>query len=111
MQPISISRPLISFKWKFNLRIFWILGSLSILGLLVFYIYQVNSYTREVFLIDAYRTNVKELSEKNEILEINLAQLSSLKNIEDFLTLHSFQKVSKTKYIRILESSVAAKSR
>jgi hypothetical protein len=108
---ISISHPLINFKWRFSLRIFWILGFISILGLLVFYIYQVNSLTREVFLIEAYKKKREELSENNEILEISLAKSSSLENIEDYLKTHNFEKASKPKYIRILESSVATKAR
>jgi len=109
--PISISRPLINFKLRFSLRIFWILRFAAIFGLLVLYIYQVNSFTREVFLIEAYQKKIKELSENNEALEINLAKAGSLKNIEDYLKMHNFTKAEaeKIKYIRILESSVAKK--
>lgn len=103
--PISISCPLIKIKWKLNLRIFWILSFVSILGLLVLYIFQVNSLAREVFLIEAYQKRLKELSENNEILAINLAKSSSLEYIENFLQNENFQKV-KVKYIQILESSI-----
>lgn len=101
---IYITRSL-NFKWK----ILGILGSISIFALLVLYIFQVNSLAQEVFLIEDYQKNLAQIIENNEKLEINFAKFSSLENIENYLQNQNFEKATKIKYIRILESSVVKK--
>jgi len=105
---ISIIRPFNS-KRKFSFKTFWILSSILILALSLFCIFQANSLAREVFLIKSYEEKLNQLSENNEILEINFAQSNSLENIGNYLQNKNFEKVSQVKYIRILESSVVKK--
>jgi len=105
---ISLIRPF-NLRRKFSFKIFWILSSIAILALSTFYILQVNSLAREKFLIESYEEKLNQLSENNEILEINFAQSSSLENIGNYLQNKNFEKVSQVKYIRILESSVVKK--
>ena len=104
----SLIRPL-NLKWKFGLKIFWIITSTLFLGLSVFYIFQVNCLAQEVFLIKNYEGKLSQLSENNETLEIQWAQSSSLENVENYLQNQNFEKATKIKYIRILESSIAKK--
>ena len=110
-RPASISFPLINFKLTINLKIFWILGFLSIVGLLIVYIYQANNFAQETFLINNYQRKIKELKANNETLEIIFAQSSSLNNLESYLKTHNLQKANRSKYIRILDTSVVTKQK
>lgn len=81
---------------------------ISILALLVFYIFQVNALTNETYLIQSCEEKLGQLSGENETLEVNFSKANSLTNIENYLQSQNFEKVSQIKYIYILESSVAA---
>jgi hypothetical protein len=82
---------------------------ISILVLLVFYIFQVNTLANETYLIQSCEEKLSQLSGESETLEVNFSKVSSLSNIENYLQNQNFEKVSQVKYIYILESSVAAK--
>jgi len=107
----TIAQPLIFLPRfpKINLRFFWILSLISIIGLLAFYIFQVNTMTKEIYFLEDYKKNLTILERENESLEINSAQLSSLGNIDGLIDELNFKKVGEIKYIHIIESSVAAK--
>ena len=90
-------------------KLFWTIISISILALLVFYVSQVNALTKETYLWQNYEKNLSQLSGESEVLVVNFAKSNSLSNIESYLQNQNFEKVSRVKYIRILESSVAAK--
>lgn len=81
--------------------------SIIFLSLFLSLIFQVNAFAKEIFLIKEYKNDLNTLSDNKENLEISLAQLSSLNNIEAYLKEKGFTKPSKIKYIRILETSVA----
>ena len=80
--------------------------SISILFLLSFYIFQVNSLSKEIYLIENYEKQLNQLSEENEALEINFSKVNSLKNIVSYVETQNFERVNKIKYIRILETLV-----
>ncbi len=81
--------------------------SISILFLLSFYVFQVNSLSKEIYLIENYEKQLNQLSEENEALEINFSEVNSLKNIVSYLQTQNFERANKIKYIHILETSVA----
>jgi len=60
-------------------------------------------------LIESYESKIEEICGQNRDLEIAFSQKNSLKNSENLLESLNFEKVTKIDYIRILETSVAAK--
>jgi len=90
-------------------KVFLTITFISILALLVFYIFQVNTLANETYLIQSCEKKLGQLSGENETLEVNFSKANSLSNIENYLQGQNFEKVSQVKYIHILESSVAAK--
>ncbi len=89
-------------------KIFWILGTILSLVLL-FDIFQMNSFTSEKYLIQKYKQKLDNLIKENNMLEINVSRLNSLSNIDNYLAKNNFVRENKVKYIRIFESSVVAK--
>jgi len=73
-------------------------------------ILQVNYLVRDVFLINDYKQKLSQITDNNEGLKINLAQSSSLENIDDYIQAKNFIKAEQIKYIQILETSVAQKN-
>jgi len=103
--PMSIIRAL-PLKLKFNLKLFWVLSLILILILLMFYIFQFNVLTSESYKIQNSQKKINELSFENENLEIQLAEINSLANIETLIKEFDFEKVDKIHYIKILESQI-----
>jgi len=99
--PISLR-----FKLKFNLKLFWITLSILIITLLGLYIFQVNYLTYETYQLQNSQKKIDELSFENEILEIKLAKLTSLVNIETLIEKFNFEKANKIHYIQISESQI-----
>lgn len=97
------------FKWRINLRVFWILSFVLITSLLVFYIFQINQIAKGTYLVKIYEEKINELLEENKTLEINSSQVNSLENLESLVKNLNFEKINKIYYIRILESQVVAK--
>jgi len=89
-------------------KIFLTITFISILALLVFYIFQINALTEETHFIQSCEKKLSQLSGENENLEVSFSRANSLVNIENYLQNQNFEKVSQVKYIYILESSVAA---
>jgi hypothetical protein len=112
--PLSLIRPL-TLKWTlptrrpFILKMFWIFSLFSIIVLLIFYIFQISELVSEGYLLQNYQKKLSELTQKNEILEINLAQTNSLGNVEKQIHELGFEKIDKVYYIRVLESQIATK--
>jgi len=91
------------------LKLFWVvLFSVSIAALLIFYILQVNFLTEETYSLQVSEKKANQLSGENETLKVDFSKLNSLTHIENYLLSQEFEKVGQVKYIRILESSVAA---
>lgn len=81
--------------------------SIFILFLLSFYVFQVNSLNKEIYLIENYEKQLNQLSGENEALEINFSEVNSLRNIVSYLQDQNFERANKIKYIHILEAFVA----
>ncbi len=97
----------ISFRWKISLKLFWLLSFLSIVALLVFYIFQVNAAVSERYLIQEYEKRIGEVSRESQNLVISSAQVGSLDKVEELLETLNFEKINKIHYIRVLDTQVA----
>ena len=93
---------------KISLKFFWILSFISVISLLIFYIFQVNSMIGETYLIQNYQRKIKELFQENKTLEVNFYQANSLSTIENLVKNLNFEKVEQVHYIQVLESQVVA---
>ncbi len=89
----------------FNFIIF--IGLTTVIFLLIFSVYQFNTYTAEIYFIRDAERKIDQLSQENKILEINLAEVNSLGNLENYV--QNFKKVDRIDYIRVLEGTVLAK--
>jgi len=109
-QTLTLNPPfLIRPRLTLNLKLFWGLILISIIFLLVFYVFQVNFLTREIYLIQNSEEKLKEITQENENLEIEFSKSNSLANLEKYLSNQNFEKASQVKYIKILESEVVTK--
>ena len=70
-------------------------------------IYLVNVYTSEVYAAHQYEKMVKQLSEENKFLEINMTKAGSLQKADNYV--QNFEKAGQIEYIRILESTALAR--
>jgi len=92
-----------------NLRFFWIVTIILITILLFLYVFQANMMIKGASLIESYKYEIDQICGQNKDLEIAFSQKNSLKNFENILEDLNYEKVTKIDYIRILETSVAAK--
>lgn len=99
----------IHYRLALNLKFFWVFSLILTIFLLVFYIFQVNFLTREIYSIQNYEAQLKTLTQENENLEIDFSKSNSLANIEKYFQNQNFEKASRVKYIKILESEIVTK--
>lgn len=86
-----------------------ILFVILIIGLLTFYVFQVNTEISARFLIKEYQKRATELANQNKILAINSTQNGSLEKMAEIIASQDFEKIDKIHYIRVLEAQVVAK--
>jgi len=101
--PISIT-----FRLNLALKILGLCLFVSTIVLSIFYVLQINALTSENHLLNSQEKKVAEMKREAEILKINFAKANSLDNIEIYFQNQNFKKISQVKYIRILDTSVAA---
>lgn len=112
---LTLDHWLISIKkisLNFNLKIFWALGFIFILFLLVFYVFQINALTSEDYQLQSFQKKVNQFSESNKALKVDLAYMNSLENVEskfDKFQELGFEEIRKIHYIQILDGSVVVK--
>lgn len=94
---------------RINWRMFLLLGFCLSLLFSVFYVFQINEIMRGSYLMKNYQKTVDNLIRENKNLEINLAQISYLENIEKKTKELNFESIGTVKYIQILDSSLAKK--
>jgi hypothetical protein len=94
---------------KKDLRLFFVISVILITVFLSFYIFQVSLMIKRTSLIESYEKQITEINIQNKKLEIVFSQKNSLKIDENLLKDLNFEKVAKIDYIRVLETSVAAK--
>jgi hypothetical protein len=105
--PGSIVQPLPSLRRKFSLKALVILMLSLLLSLIVFSIIQFNAYIRETYLLSFYEQELEQLTAEDRVLEVNFSRVNSLNNINNYV--QNFEKADKIEYLRVLESTVAAK--
>jgi len=88
---------------------FWIFSTIFIISLSGLYLFQTNEMSKKHSLIKYYENEIRYTSSQNKNLEITFSQNNSLRNLENTLEDSNFEKVTKIDYIRILDTSVAAK--
>lgn len=109
VNPPFITNYNLSLRRKIVLKGFLVLGILSIVSLLVFYIFQINNEVSGRYLIEKYERRISEIIKEKQNLEINSFQVSSLENIIGLLEPLNFEKTDKIHYIRFLDNQVVAK--
>ncbi|OGZ19075.1 MAG: hypothetical protein A2175_02010 [Candidatus Nealsonbacteria bacterium RBG_13_42_11] len=103
--PITIN----SVRIKINLRVLSFFLFLTALSLFAVTILQLNTYTKEFYLVQSYEKKINQLTQENKVLEINFSQANSLLHIDNLAQNQIFVKAGKIDYIRILESTALAK--
>jgi len=88
-------------------RAFWLLAIPFAFSLLIFYIIQVNSLTKERYLLGSQQHKIENLSAHNDNLKIDFSKLASLDNVEGYVLKENFEKTSNLKFIQISENQVA----
>jgi|SRR3989344_4623578 len=97
----TISLPII------NWRMFYILGILSIISMLVLYVFLVNGLTRGTYLIKDYNKELNGILVESRILETNSNKTGLLVEVLERAKELSFEKTTKIKYVQILDNSLA----
>lgn len=96
-------RNFLALREKINFRALLILGYILIISLLSFYIFQVNSSIKEVYLIQDYEKKLDSLSEKEKKLEGAFLQSNYLENFDDLAQNLNFEKTNKVRYIQVAD--------
>ena len=92
-----------------NIKVFYLFAFALIVGLLLFYVIQVNQMISDKYLIESYERKMSVISEQNKNLEEQLSHLVFLENIETLIEGLNYEKVGRVYYIEMLESSVVSK--
>ena len=105
---MTINRLILTFPLNLNFSLFkrtylkvLLLISFLTLSLLIFYLVQLEKLTKEGYLIETYKQEIKEIAEQNLVLEKEYNQLFSFANTENAIKNLNFVKVSEVKYIPI----------
>lgn len=91
---------------RISLKIFWILNLALIFILLIFYIFQINTWISEGYQVQDYQKKIEKIKNENKSLELNFLQNTSLENIENKINNLGFKKINKIYYIEILENQI-----
>lgn len=97
----SVDLPLVN--WK----LVCLAGFSICLGLLVFYVWQINALTRGSYLINDYQKQITKLSDKNKNLQISFAENSFLGQALEKIHALNFQKTTSVKYIQVPDNFLA----
>jgi len=92
-----------------SLKAFMTLFLLTTFSLLVFWVLQINHYAKETYTVQNYESQLSQINQETESLEISFSKYDSLANIDGYIQGNNFQKTSQTKFIQLLESTVVAK--
>lgn len=91
------------------MRRFWLICSILIISLSVFYIFQVNALAYGLALIEEGGRESNKLKTENEKLQVKFMETCSLENLETLVQDLNFEKVTEVSYIKALETWVAVK--
>lgn len=107
-QPFIVPRK-IFFNLNLKIKIIFILAFIFIIFLLVFYVFQISAMVLESYRVQNFQKKIKEISQENKRLEINLLQAISLENVAEKIQKLGFEKVDRIYYIKPYENPVVAK--
>lgn len=93
----------------FSSKIFWILTTILILSLLLFYIFQIKSMFQKIYSIKDDQQKFQNLSQENRELALNFSQTNSLTHLETLVKSLSFEKTNKVEYIQMMENQLVVK--
>lgn len=77
--------------------------------LLTLFVFQINSVIQKTYSLKNYEKELVLLSEKNRNLEIKVAQLNSLENVESLVRDLNYEKIGEISYIQLMEPQVVSK--
>lgn len=107
---LTLSLPISSTsRFRISLKVLWIFILILTLSLLAVCIFQINAYTKEIYLIQNYEKKLNQLTRENKILEVNFSEVNSLNNVGNYVQNNVFEKANKIDYIRLLESTALAR--
>lgn len=92
-----------------NINLIFIFTVIFGVCVLVYYILQVGALSQDIYLLDDYERRLAALFDNNSNLDIDFSKMNSLSRVEGYLASRDFIKPVRVDYIRLLESSVAAK--
>jgi len=90
-----------------NWKLVCFVGFFMCLGLLVFYVWQVNALTSGSYLINNYEKQITKLSDENKNLQISFAENSFLGQALEKIHALNFQKTTSVKYIQVPDNFLA----
>jgi len=90
-----------------NWERFCFIGFAACALLLVFYIYQVNSLTKQTYYLSSYEKTANEIYQANKKLEVSFAENSFLGEVVSKAQQLNLEKTTSVKYIQVLEASLA----
>jgi len=93
----------------FSLKLFLAVSFIFMAVLLGFDILQISAMAEETALVEKYEGEIKQISKKNNNLEIAFSRENSLGNIESVAETSDFERVAKIDYIKVLDTSVAVR--
>jgi len=90
----------------------WVFAFILISSLLAIYVIQVGALARDKYLLKAYGEELASLSKNNKFLDIDFSKMNSLSHVDQILAENSgFVKSNNVKYIKIIDSSIASRTR
>jgi len=105
---ITLSLPATkTLKFSLTLKFFWLLAAAALFSLFIVCVFQLNSYTREFYLIRNQESRLQQLTQENKMLEINFSKANSLNNMSGYVENQSFERANKVEYIWVFESYAA----
>ncbi len=109
-QPFTIIRMpnigIVSFS-KFILSMLILL----LFSLLAISVWQINSYSRDVFLLQNASHKLNAVAKENKILEINFNKSNSLVNFSASVGDQAFEKATNVAYLQVLDKKVVSRAR
>lgn len=96
-----------------QIKTFWIFSCLTIILLLGFAVWQMNSYIHSSSQLADYQKQIATITAANDALEVKLSQLNSLNHFDDYVSAQkdNFQKVdvASVRYVNVPASQLAQK--
>ena len=96
-----------------KIRTFWVFVSVTIISLLGFAVWQMNSYIHASSQLADYQKQIAAITASNDRLEVKLSQLNSLNHFDDYINSQkdNFQKVdvASIRYVALPGTQLAQK--